>query len=197
MGNFLRIRCLVPTSVMIEDMSVRLVGKGDEATVLTSAAMVSQDLRDRLDSRQVTLVRVGPEVWPLAGPVVLPPLPPRALVSGPSARAQEASPVVPPPPPQAASPDIVGVLKSIDQSLKALLLRPSPPPAEVVAAHVRAISSIPVPDGLPGAAHPQFIPSTILPSGEGAGSDIKVTKTSVGVGVDDSVVALKELRRKK
>lgn len=187
MGNFLRIRCLVPTSVMIEDMSVRLVGKGSEVTVMASAAEASHDLRDRLGMRQVALLKVGPEVWPLAGPVVLLPLPPRP-------------PTPPPPsvpaPAQPGAPDIALVLSSIDQSLKALLLRPSPPPAEVVAAHVRAVSSLVSPVA-PSAVHPQFIPSSILPSGEGAGSDIRVRKSETSVGVDESVSALKELRKRK
>lgn len=185
---------------MIEDLSVRLAGKGCEVTVLTSVAEASYDLRDRLNQRQVTLIRVGPEVWPVAGPVVLPPLPSRALVSGPSAqvppRLQEAVPV-PAPAAPAESPEMMRVLNSINRNLEMLLLRPSPPPAEVVAAHVRAIAAGPVPEGLPGAPHPQFIPSTILPSDPFAGGDIKVKKSDVSVGVDDSVSALKELRKKK
>jgi hypothetical protein len=200
MGNFLRIRCLVPASVMIEDLSVRLAGKGCEVTVLTSAAEASYDLRDRLNQRQVTLIRVGPEVWPVAGPVVLPPLPPRAFVSGPSSqippRPQEALPA-PSPAAAAESPEMLRVLNSINRNLEMLLLRPSPPPAEVVAAHVRAIAAGPVPEGLPGAPHPQFIPSTILPTDPSAGGDIKVTKSDVSVGVDASVAALKELKKRK
>lgn len=202
MGNFLRIRCLVPTSVMIEDLSVRLVGKGAEATVMTSAAEASHDLRDRLNARQVALLHVGPEMWPFAGPVVLPPLSPRTPVSGPPApavtHAVSSSPRLPPPsaPPPGPSPDVLSVLSSIDQSLKVLLQRPSPPPADVVAAHVRAISGQ-VSVAPQVVAHPQFIPSTILPSGEGAGSDIKVRKSETSVGVDESVSALKELRGKK
>ncbi len=194
MGNFLRIRCLVPTSVMIEDLSVRLAGKGNEVTVLTSAAEASRDLRDALDRRQVSLSHVGPQVWPVARPVILPPLP--ASSSAPMAPPVPA-PTPTPTPTSAESPEVLRMLGSIDRSLKALLLRPSPPPAEVVAAHVRAISSGPVPDGLPGAPHPQFIPSTILPADPAAGGDIKVTRSDVPVGVDDSVSALKEIRRKK
>jgi len=185
MGNFLRIRCLVPTSVVVEDLNVRLAGKGNEVTVMTSAAEASRDLRRCLDARQVALLRVGPEVWPVAGPVVLPPLPP-----------------LPPPPqpvpapasvPPESSPELLRMLSSIDESLKALLQRPSPPSPEAVAAHMKSL----VPAGLPvDEQHPRFIPSTILPSDDGAGSDIKV-RTSEGAPVDASVSALKELRKRK
>ncbi len=182
MGNFLRIRCLVPTSVMISDLNVRLIGKGSEVTVMTSAAESSVNLREALDARQVSLSRVGPEVWPLAGPVVLPPLPPQPRPQPPAAQAPAAA--------LAESPELLRMLSSIDQSLKTLLQRPSPPPPEVVAAHLKSMSSA------VDEPHPQFIPSTILPSGEVAESDIKV-RTSEGAPVDASVSALRELRRKK
>jgi len=174
-------------AVSVEDLGVHLSGKGSTATVLTASAMASSDLRERIAARQVSISSPGlpaTRMWPLAERVVLPPLPPPS----------QPPPSSPPP----ASLEYLQVLKDINEKLGVLVLRPSPPPAEVVAAHVRAVAQAgPVPQGLPGAPHPQFIPSTILPDGEGAGADIKVSRSDVPVDVGPSVSALRDLRRKK
>jgi hypothetical protein len=188
MARRLVITCLSPSSVVIEDLGVRLSGQGSSAFVLESSATASSDLRARVSERLVSVSREPSlRVWPVARPT----RPPPGLES-PSSLSQQTSAPLPSVP--SSDPELLRVLTDISGKLGDLLRRPSPPPAEVVAAHVRSIASRAfVPDGLPGAAHPQFIPSTIVPTESAA--DIKVKQAESSVGVDDSVSALKKLRR--
>lgn len=196
MSKYLIIKSEVPFSVSISDLNVHLRGKGATETVLEESALVSADLRDKVARRWVTLSNQGVaarRMWPTASPVFLPPLPPPA--SDPSA-VDPLAPAVPAPA-AAVDPELVRILRGIDEKLGALLTRPSPPPAEVVAAHVRSLAAMAsIPDGLPGAPHPQFIPSTILPDDGGKASTIKVRQEDSKIAVDDSVSALKNLRRR-
>lgn len=198
MSKYLVVKSEVSFSVSVEDLNVHLRSKGATQTVLAASAELSADLRDKLARRWVSLSHQGiaaSRMWPTARPVLLPPLPPGA----PSPAEPPASALPPVPSQTAVAPDadLLRVLRGIDQKLGDLLTRPSAPPAEVVAAHVRAISSMAsVPDGLPGAAHPQFIPSSILPEGADAGSTIKVKREASDVSMDESMSALKKLRKK-
>lgn len=131
-------------------------------------------------------------VWPLARPVEL----------GKPEKAPLPAPV-PDLSPRSADPEMLRLLGSIDEKLGQLLQRPSAPPAEVVAAHVRALGAAvsagaPVPQGLPGAPHPKFIPSTIM-SDEVKSADIKVKTEEVSADVDvgGSTAALRNMRRPK
>ncbi len=187
MARRLVITCLSPSSVAVEDLGVRLSGRGSTASVLESSALASSDLKRRVADRLVSVSREpSARVWPVARPA----RPPAALESPPPASAPSSSPAS-----AVSDPDLLRVLTDISGKLGDLLRRPSPPPAEVVAAHVRAIAShASVPEGLPGAAHPQFIPSTIVPTESAA--DIKVKQAESSVGVDDSISALRKLRKK-
>jgi len=201
MASRLVITCLSPSSVSVGDLGVHLAGRGSTATVLESTAVASRDLKDRVAARLVSVSRAPSlKVWPVARPA----RPPQALASPPEP-APSSVPVHDRPTPvvEARRPEpsegseVVKFLSEINDKLGELLRRPSAPPPEVVAAHVRAIATLPsVPDGLPGAPHPTFIPSTILPSDPSAGQDIKVKHSESAVGVDDSVSALKKLRKR-
>ncbi len=201
MSKYLVVKSEVSFSVSVEDLNVHLRSKGATQTVLAASAELSADLRDKLARRWVSLSHQGiaaSRMWPTARPVLLPPLPP--VAPSPAGTPASAPPPLAPAPSQTAvapDADLLRVLRGIDQKLGDLLTRPSAPPAEVVAAHVRAISSLAsIPDGLPGAAHPQFIPSSILPEGADAGSTIKVKREASDVSMDESMSALKKLRKR-
>lgn len=201
MSKYLVVKSEVSFSVSVEDLNVHLRSKGATQTVLAASAELSADLRDKLARRWVSLSHQGiaaSRMWPTARPVLLPPLPPGTPSPvEPPAAASPPAVIAPSAPLPTQDTDLLRVLRGIDQKLGDLLTRPSAPPAEVVAAHVRAISSLSsVPDGLPGAAHPQFIPSTILPEGAEAGSTIKVKREASDVSMDESMSALKKLRKK-
>ena len=189
--EFVVVRSLLPVA-SVPDMGIRLVGRWSTVTVSYVAAAASSDLKEAVRARRVSVLEAGRlsmRIWPLSKSVPLP----------------DPSPEPDPPPAsRAADPELLRVLKSIDSKLGDLLLRPSAPPAEVVAAHVAAhvaalSSSVaagrPVPDGLPGAPHPSFIPSEIVPKDVKISTDIKVKTGSVDADVEGSTAALRKLRR--
>lgn len=180
-----RIVNLIQAGVRLDDLGVLLPGKGSEAVVLAATASASADLRRARELRWVSIapVRVAKEmpVWPFISE------------QKPASRPESAG-------------GIESVLRNIDSKLGELLRRPMPAPPEVVAAHVRSISSMPaVPAGLPGggplpgpgaASHPQFIPSVILPDESEFDSRIQPSVEEVEApSLDEGVAALKRMRR--
>lgn len=185
--EYVIVRSLLPTS-SVPDMGIRLVGRWSTITVSYAAAAASSDLKEAVRERRVSVLEPGSSnmrIWPFAKTVNLP----------------EPVPEESPPPAAPADPELLRVLRSIDGKLGDLLQRPSAPPAEVVAAHVAALSASvasgrPVPSGLPGAPHPSFIPSEIVPKDVKVSSDIKVRTDQVDVDVGESTAALKKLRNR-
>ena len=191
MSDRILIKCIISSSVSIDDLGVHLAGVGSTSTVFTASASASKDLKNAIRNKWVVLQQLGEDVkiWPLSGfketsktPIIL------------SESHQDSS--------------IIRLLGNINDNLKELLGRPISPAPEVLAAHVRSLSSMPViPPGLPGggslpgtgssqgtSSHPQFIPSQIIPDVNI--DDIHVTEETSNRGIDASVDALRKARRK-
>lgn len=187
---------LIPGDVVIEDLGIRLRGRGDSSIVPAGAAAASKDLVKNSRFVKVETIRVQDPVpfWPFVK------------------EREEPQPRRPPPPVQ-ASPvqqlselaELKRYLSGINQALQSLLERPSPAPPEVVAAHVRtAQSMMALPSGLPGATNlpgsgsgndPMFIPSKIVP--DNASTSIKVKEESVVKDdFEDGLDALRKVRGK-
>ena len=178
---------------MIEDLGVRLRGRGDSSIVPADAAAVSRDLARNSRFVRVETIRTQDQVpfWPFIK--------------------DERSPVRPDPSPVKQVPaqqvseldELKRYLSGINQALQSLLERPAPAPPEVVAAHVRtAQSALSLPAGLPGSPNlpaagrgddPMFIPSKIVP--DQAVASIKVKEEVVEKGdFDDGLEVLKKMR---
>lgn len=183
------ITCLVSSSLKLEDVGVLLPGSGSTAAVFRSTADASQDVASALRKGWIS-VRSLPEAprRPLSDVV-------RDMPVWPFSRPRDAAP--------AANP-VLAVLMSIEGKLSELLQRPSAAPPEVVAAHVKAISSMArMPAGLPGGGplpgpgvseEPQFIPSKIIP--DAAETSINVREGVVLADVDSAASELRKLRKK-
>lgn len=199
MPDMVRITCVSPSSVSVEDVGVRLVGRGAYADVLRSTADASGDLRAAVSRRQVSVRPI-----PASGvrPLLSSPSMPIWPFATPASSVHERPTVASPPP--SSDREVVSVLRQIDGKLSELLSRPAPSAPEVVAAHVKAASVLTrMPPGLPGgpaipgpgsSSEPQFIPSRILP--ESAESDIRVRESVVDTDVDSAAAALRKVRRK-
>lgn len=170
---------LIASSVTLEDLRIHLPGKGSWAIVHAASADASKDLRD--NRHLVKLVPFQTEapmrVWPFIK------APPKAL-----------------PPKPAVSPrelrELFQSVRGIETALQELLLRPSPAPADVLAAHVHAIKQRGgIPPGLPGgpdpADDPMFIPSQIIP----ADMDADIQAHEGEVQKDDFQEGMDALRR--
>jgi hypothetical protein len=165
--------------VTVEDLRVHLPGRGSWSIVLAASLEASKDF-----GKVRHLVRLEPvrderkmPVWPFI-------------------KAPEPEPArIPAPGKPVELDELVRSVRGIEQALKELLLRPSPAPADVVAAHVHAIGQRGgIPAGLPGADpsdDPMFIPSKIVP--DSAEADIQVREGEVRK--DDFDAAAAALRR--
>jgi len=187
-----KITNLIPGDVVIEDLGVRLRGRGDSSTVPAEAAAASRDLVRNARFVKIETIKVRDPVpfWPFVR----------------EKETREVQPQAPAPAPQVpALAEITKYMSGINQALQALLERPSPAPPEVVAAHVRTAQlAVSLPAGLPGAPNlpgtgrgddPMFIPSKIVP--DGASASIKVKQESVVKDdFDDGLEALRKARRK-
>lgn len=191
MSDRITIKCIIPSSVSIDDLGVHLAGIGSTSIVFTASASASKDLKNALRNKWVVLQQLGEDVkiWPLSG--------------------FKETPKVLPTPLESPDSNIVRLLGDINNNLKELLERPAPSAPEVLAAHVRSLSSMPViPSGLLGggplpgtgynqsgvSSHPQFIPSQIIPDVDV--DDIHVTEETSDRGIDASVDALKKARKR-
>ena len=187
---------LIHGDVVIEDLGIRLRGKGDFSIVPMEAASVSRDLVR--NSRLVKVETIGVQdpvpFWPFMKKKVKP-------QSRPHSPPAQMSPV------QQSSElsELKRYLSGINQALQSLLERPIPAPPEVVAAHVRTAQSMgPLPAGLPGAPNlpgagsgrdPMFIPSKIVP--DNTSTFIKVKDGSVAKDdFEDGLDALRKARGK-
>lgn len=196
MSDRIIIKCIISSSVSIDDLGVHLAGIGSTSIVFTASASASKDLKNAIRNKWVVLQQLGEDVkiWPLSGFKETPKTPPTSSENHDSS--------------------IIRLLGDINNNLKELLGRPIPPAPEVLAAHVRSLSSMPViPPGLPGggslpgigsfpgtnpnqsmSSHPQFIPSQIIPNVNI--DDIHVTEETSDRGIDDSVEALRNARKR-
>lgn len=191
-----KITNLIPGDVVIEDLGVRLRGRGDSSIVPTEAAAASRDLAKNSRFVRVETIRVQDPVpfWPFVKERVEP------------QPGRQRPPVLEDPVRQSSElVELKRYLSSINQALQSLLERPAPAPPEVVAAHVRTAQSVAVlPAGLPGAPNlpgagsgsdPMFIPSKIVP--DDASASIKVKEESVVKDdFEDGLDALRKARRK-
>jgi hypothetical protein len=190
MSDRILIKCIISSSVSIDDLGVHLAGAGSVATVFSASASASKDLKLALSNKWVVLQQLGEDVkiWPLSG--------------------FKESPKIQPTSPENPASGFAQILCDINNNLKELLGRPTSPAPEVLAAHVRSLASMPmIPAGLPGGgslpgtgssqgnnSHPQFIPSQIIPDVNV--DDIHVTEETSNRGIDASVNALRKARRK-
>jgi hypothetical protein len=191
MSDRIIIKCIISSSVSIDDLGVHLAGIGSTSIVFTASASASKDLKNAIRNKWVVLQQLGEDVkiWPLSG--------------------FKETPKVLPAPSENHDSSIIRLLGDINNNLKELLERPAPPAPEVLAAHVRGLSSMPaIPPGLPGggslpgigfnqsgvSSPPQFIPSQIIPDVNI--DDIHVTEETSDRGIDASVDALKKARRR-
>lgn len=188
-----RITNLINGDVVIEDLGIRLPGKGSYRDVPIEAVAASRDLP--LHARFVKIT----DVYGSGDPGR-----PKKMPFWPFIKTMEPGPDPGPPP----SRDLSGLqrsLSNIEGYLRELLERPAPPHPEVLAAHLRSIGSrTDVPDGLPGAPnlpgtgsgdHPMFVPSSIVP--KEAKAKIKVREEAVDKDdLDDGVAALRRARGK-
>jgi|WetSurMetagenome_2_1015567.scaffolds.fasta_scaffold155382_1 hypothetical protein len=190
MSDRIIIKCIISSSVSIDDLGVHLAGIGSTSIVFAASASASKDLKNAIRNKWVVLQQLGEDVkiWPLSG--------------------FRETPKVPPTPSENHDSSMIRLLGDINNNLKELLERPIPPAPEVLAAHVRSLSSMPVvPPGLPGGgslpgigssnspiSHPQFIPSQLVPDVNV--DDIHVTEETSDRGIDASVDALRKARRK-
>ena len=190
MSDRIIIKCIISSSISIDDLGVHLAGIGSTSIVFTASASASKDLKNAIRNKWVVLQQLGEDVkiWPLSG--------------------FKETPKTPVVPSENQDSSIIRLLGNINDNLKELLGRPIPPAPEVLAAHVRSLSSMSViPPGLPGGgslpgtgsnqsagSHPQFIPSQIIPDVNV--DDIHVTEETSDRGIDASVNALRKARRK-
>jgi hypothetical protein len=184
-SKYKKITNRIASSVVIEDLKVYLPGKGSWTIVLAASAEASKDLRE--NRHLVKLESIQTEnpmpVWPF-------------IKSPPPKR-------VPSPEPDPGPRELKELLQSvrgIQTALQELLLRPSPAPADVLAAHVQAIQQRGgIPPGLPGGPDPSedplFIPSQIIPKDTDA--DIQAREGKVQKdNFDEGANALKRARGK-
>jgi len=165
--------------VMIEDLRIHLPGKGSWSYVFAASLEASKDFKKVCHFVKLEPVRIERQmpIWP--------------FVKAPRAPDPE------PPKKSVELKELIESVRRIERALQDLLTRPSPPPADVVAAHVHAIGQRGIPVGLPGAPldDPVFIPSKIIP--DGADADIKIREGEVQKDDFDAAAnALKKARKK-
>jgi len=186
---------LISAGVSITDLGIHLPGKGSYKIIDASAKEKSHDLKDVKGRRWVRVDLIIEEkvpIWPFT------------KRSRPSPKVQ---PEIRSEPEALSSLDeLTRSVKSIEKSLIELLQRPSPPPPEVIAAHMKSISQIgEIPRGLPGASprpgpgmseNPLYIPSKIKPEVK----DGEIFISSKDISTDDvnqSVDMLRKMRKNR
>ena len=149
-----KITNLISSGVVLEDLKVHLPGKGSWIIVHAASADASEDLRKNrhLVKLEAIYIRKPMPVWPFIKSVPTK----NTLPLGPIHDSQELG-------------KLLSSVRGIEAALRELLLRPSPAPADVLAAHVHAIRQRGgIPSGLPGGSDPAddpiFIPSQIVPT---------------------------------
>lgn len=174
-------------------MGVHLPGKGSYAIVAADTKEKSKDIKDVEKWVKIEPIRenVVP-FWPFIKPKpVVRPEP--EVKSKPRAEPQSLE-------------ELTRSVKNIESALNKLLERPSPPPPEVVAAHVKSIANLgEIPRGLPGAPpspgpgmsqDPIYVPSRIKP--EVKDGEISISSKDMSTdSVDESVNLLKQMRKKR
>jgi hypothetical protein len=178
---------MTDSDVLLEDIGVRLSGRGASASVGKAEFESSASVRAATRSISARIVGPVPPVWPFSAPRrPAPPSPPPPAAAPPAAPA-------PPADHMAALAALTARLDRLMSSVEPAIARLGQAPAQPSASS--AVTAGPSPRAAQVApADPIFIPSSIVPSGADARVKLDTT-TSDGSGVDESADALRKLRR--
>jgi hypothetical protein len=188
---------LISAGVSITDLGIHLSGKGSYKIIDSSAKNGSYDIKDAEKRRLVKIERIIEEkvpIWPFFKESrnkskIQPKIKSESEVQSTS-----------------SLDELTRAVKSIEKSLIELLQRPSPPPPEIIAAHMKSINQIgEIPRGLPGAPprpgpgaseNPLYIPSKIRP--EVKDGEVSISSKDMSTDdVDQSVDMLRQMRRNR
>lgn len=170
---------LITSSVSIDDIGVHLPGKGSYKIVNHDVFNSSKDFKLVKNLVKVEIVKESTvPFWPFIKSVPIPA----------SKTEQESKPV------DTTQIELLKSVKKIEEVLNELLSRPSPPPPEIIAAHVAQIkpgSEVKIPSG------PMFIPSKIRPT-DVKEIDVDISSKDIRKDdIDNNVDLLKSMRTKK
>ena len=187
-----KITNLISAGVAISDLGIHLPGKGSFIIVDESAKEKSKDIKQIKN-----WVRIEPviedrvPIWPFTKEAKVEIKP--KIKSEPKSDSEF------------SLEELTQSVKKIEQILIQLLNRPSPPPPEIIAAHIKSIDQIGgIPRGLPGAKpkpgpgvsqDPIYIPSRIKPEIKDGGVLIS-SKDMATNDIDQNINLLKEMRKK-
>ena len=188
--ELVRILNISSADFVVEDLGLHVPRGGSSRPAYADSVRRSKSLRDLAGMYKIVpIMEASVPVWPFIKEQPRPqpePSPPAASFS-PEAAAE-------------ALASIKEIERSLRDTLEELRSRPSAPPADVLAAHVHAISQRGgIPLNLPGgedpSSTPMFLPSKIVPD---AKADIRSKDENVDkADLDDGIASLRKLRKKK